>query len=151
MSQHLVIETADAVVAQINASTLIPGGLPSGDLLPAQRSYRPQFDLSELKTCRISVVPKAIVISGLARTSNQHDCSVDIAIQKKLTNADAAELDPLLLLVQQIADLLRLSRLTAMPTALWVKTENNPIYALEHLENQRVFTSLLTVTYRVMR
>ena len=149
MSQHLVIEVADAIVEAINASPLVTES--QGQLLPAQRFYRPQFDLSELKVVRISVVAKAITISGLARTSNQHDCAVDIAIQKKLTAADATEIDPLLLLVQQVADLLRLSRLAAMPTALWTKTENAPLYALEHLENQRVFTSLLTLTYRVVR
>lgn len=147
MSQHLVIEVADAVVAAINASPPVTGGSVS----PAQRHYRPQFELSELKSTRITVVPKAIVITGLARSSNQHDCSVDIAVQKKLSAADASEIDPLMLLTQELSDLLRLTRLPSMPTALWIRTENSPLYALEHLENQRVFTGLLTVTYRVMR
>lgn len=147
MSQHLIIQVADALVAQINASALITGG----SLQPATRHYRPQFELAELKSARITVVPKSIVITGMARSSNQHDCSVDIAVQKKLLTADAAELDPLMLLTQELSDLLRLTRLSLMPTALWVKTENNPIYALEHLENQRVFTGLLTMTYRVVR
>ena len=145
MSQHLVIDVADAVAAEINVSQLAISGLS------AQRHYRPQFELVELKSTRISVVPKSIVITGLARASNQHDCSVDIAVQKKLSSLDPSEIDPLMLLVQDLSDLLRLTRLSAMPTALWVKTENAPIYALEHLENQRVFTALLTVTYRVMR
>jgi hypothetical protein len=145
MSQHLVIEVADAVVAAINASPLVTAHPP------AQRHYRPQFELSELKSTRISVVPKAILISGLARSSNQHDCSVDVAVQRKLTTADAAEIDPLMQLAQDLSDLLRLARLPAMPTAVWIKTENSPLYALEHMENQRVFTGLLTVTYRVMR
>jgi hypothetical protein len=147
MSLHLVIAVADALVAQINASPLVAGG----SVPPAQRHYRPQFDLAELKTTRLSVVPKAVVISGLARGSNLHDVAVDVALQKKLATADAAELDPLMGVMQELADLLRLSRLTAMPTAVWVQTENSPVYALEHLDNQRVFTSLLTVTYRVMR
>ena len=52
---------------------------------------------------------------------------------------------------QDLADLLRLKRLSGMNVAAWVRTENAPIYALEHLEQQRVFTSVLTVTYRIVQ
>ena len=144
MSQSLVIEVAEAVVAEINGS-------PVGASTPAVRHYRPQFELVELKTTRLSVVPKGIVVSSLGRSVNQHDVSVDVAVQKKLATTDAAEIDPLMLFVQELADLLRLKRLAAMPAAAWVKTENVPVYALEHLEQQRVFTSVVTVTYRVAR
>jgi hypothetical protein len=37
-----------------------------------------------------------------------------------------------------------------MPSAMWVKTENLPIYSPEHLETKQVFTSLLTFTFRVV-
>ena len=51
----------------------------------AARHYRPQFDLVELKSLRVSVVPKGIAITGLMRSANQHDVSVDVAVQKKVT------------------------------------------------------------------
>ena len=37
------------------------------------------------------------------------------------------------------------------PEAAWVQTENVPIYAVEHMEQHRVFTSILTLTFRVVR
>ena len=143
----LVTTIADAVVAELNNAA--PGTF--SQTFTAARHYRPQFDLAELKTLRVSVVPKGIEISGLGRSSNQHDVSIDVAVQKKVAAADAAELDGLTHLTEQIADFFRLRRLTALPGALWTKTDNVPVYAPEHLETKQVFTSVLTLTFRVVR
>jgi len=145
----LLVQIADAVVAELNAPAA--GFDPP---LNAARHYRPVFDLAELKTLRVSVVPKGIEIASLGRNANQHDVSVDVAVQKKITLADNAELDGLMALVERIADLLRLRRLTVgtgVAAAVWVKTENVPVYSPEHLETKQVFTSVLTLTFRVCR
>jgi hypothetical protein len=146
MSQALLIELAEALVTELN----LPDA-PFAPPLAAQRHYRPQFDLGELKNLRVSVVPRSLAISSLNRSSNQHDLSVDVAVQKKVDPANTAELDGLMLLVERMADYFRLRRLLSMPAALWLKTENSPVYAPEHLEQHRVFTSVLTLTYRVIR
>ena len=143
----LITAIADAVVTDLN-------GAAAGTFaqaFTAARHYRPQFDLAELKTLRVSVVPKGIAITGLMRSANQHDVSVDVAVQKKVNPADSAELDGLMALVEQIADYFRLRRLTALPTALWTKTDNVPVYAPDHLEQKQVFTSVVTFTFRVVR
>ena len=142
MEASLIIQVADAVVAELTAADL--GFVP-------QRHYRPQFELAELKDLRVSVVPKGITITSLGRTSNQHDITIDVAVQKKVDASDTASLDVLMGLVQRTADALRLKRLSAMPEAAWVKTDNVPIYAPEHLDSKSVFTSVLTVTYRVVQ
>ena len=143
----LITAVADAVVAELNSA---PAGT-FAQAFAAARHYRPQFDLAELKTLRVSVVPKGIAITGLMRSANQHDVSIDVAVQKKVNPTDSAELDGLMTLVEQIADYFRLRRLTALPTALWTKTENVPVYAPEHLEQKQVFTSVLTFTFRVVK
>lgn len=143
----MLIDITNAVVAELN-------GVAAGTFAQtfvAARHYRPQFDLAELKTLRVSVVPKGIAITGLMRSANQHDVSVDVAVQKKVNPADSAELDGLMTLVEQIADYFRLRRLTALPMALWMKTENLPVYAPEHMEQKQVFTSVLTLTFRAMK
>lgn len=146
-NSSLVIQIADAVVAELNAAELHA----SDPGVAAARHYRPQFELAELKSVRVTVVPKAIEVAALSRSQNQHDVAIDIAIQKKLQTADLAELDPLMDLVQALGDLLRLKRLAAFPSATWLKTENAPIYSPEHIDQHRVFTSVLTVTYRLAR
>src|SRR4051794_4002799 len=133
----LPIDIADAVVAALN--TAANGTF--GQAFSAARAYRPQFDLVELKTLRVTVVPKALEITSLSRTANQNDVAVDVAVQKKVTVGDLAELDGLMALVEEIGDYFRFKRLPAFPTALWTKTENNPVYAPEHLEQKQVFTS----------
>ena len=143
----LVTAIADAVVTDLN----VAAAGTFAQTFTAARHYRPQFDLAELKTLRVSVVPRGIAITGLMRSANQHDVSVDVAVQKKVNPAGSAELDGLMTLVEQIADHFRLRRLTALPTALWTKTDNVPVYAPEHLEQKQVFTSVLTFTFRVVR
>lgn len=144
MSASLPIDVADAVVTELNGGTF-------SQALSATRHYCPQFELAELKTLRTSVVPKGIVTTSLGRTSNQHDVSVDVAVQKKVDPNDSSALDGLMVLVGEVAEFFRLRRLTALPSAIWSKTENAPIYSPEHLESKQVFTSVLTFTFRVVR
>lgn len=139
-----IVNIADAVVAELNASGLLPG-------VTVQRHYRPTFDLEEMKDLHVTVVPRGVEMSGASRSMVQSDVQIDIGVQKKPTEVNLVELDGLMALVEQIADHLRGRRLAGAPEASWVKTENNPIFAAEHLEQLRQFTSVLTVTYRVLR
>ncbi len=139
----LITDVADAVVTALNAATL-------SQSVTSVRFYRPVFELAQLKTLRVSVVPKKIEISSFSRSANQYDVGIDIAVQKKLDTGDNAEIDPLMALVDEIGEFFRLKRLDSV-AAIWIKTENAPVYALEHLEQQRVFTSVLTFTFRVVR
>ena len=41
--------------------------------------------------------------------------------------------------------------LQATPWAVWLRTANAPIYAADHLAEQRAFTSVLSLTYRVLK
>ena len=140
----VVTDIADAVVQELNAGTF-------STPLEAKRHYRPIFDLAEMQDLHVTAVPKGLTIERLDRSRNQHDVQVDIAVQKKCQTADNAELDPLMALVEEIADFFRLRRLTACPGAVWIRTENVPIYAPEHLDELRQFTSVLTLTFRVVR
>jgi len=143
----LVLSVADAIVAALKAEPL---------KLDAVRAYRPEFELAELKTLRVSVVPRGIEITSLGRNANQHDVSVDVGVQQKVDPDDMAALDALMAKVQQIADELRLRRLElsgggSAGAGVWVKTANEPVYSPDHLQTKQVFTSVLTFTFRVAR
>jgi hypothetical protein len=140
----VITDIADAVVAELN------GG---GFSLPftAARHYRPLFDLKDMQALHVTVVPKGVTIERLDRSRNQEDVQIDVAVQKKFSTGDNAELDALMALVEEIADFFRLRRLAACPAAVWVKTENVPVYAPEHMDELRQFTSVLTLTFRVAR
>ena len=140
----VVTDVADAIVAELNAATL---SLP----LTAARHYVPSFELQEMQDLHVTVVPKAVAITKSDRSHNTQDIQIDVAVQKKFATGDAAEIDPLLTLVEEIADFFRLRRLDSYPAAHWIKTEHKPIYAQDHWDELRQFTSVLTLTFRLVR
>jgi len=143
----LVTDIADAVAAEINGA---PGGTFS-EAFTGERRVLPQFDLEDLAGLKVSVVPKAVEISGSTRSVCQYEISIDVGIQKKLGTDLDAEVAALGTLVDEIADFLRRRPLAATPWAAWFSASNDPVYATAHLAEQRVFTSVLTLTYRAMK
>ena len=140
----VITDIAEAVVVELNAGTF-------SQTFTAERAFLPVFELSDLKNVRVTVVPKGVTIIPGGRAHNQHDYAIDVAVQKKLDVADNAEIDPLMTLVDEIADFFRLKRLDSYPGAIWLKTDNEPVFSQEHLDQMRQFTGLLTFTFRVMR
>jgi len=140
-----VIDIADAVVAALNGEDGPKVGQPPAGL-SAVRAYRPAYDLKDMKDLHVTVVPKGLEIAMAGRGLAQNDAQIDVAVQRKLASADNAEIDALMGLVERIAEFVR-SR-DRLAGAAWVKTENVPIYSLEHMEQLRQFTSVLTFTFR---
>ena len=140
----VVTDVADSIVAELNAATL-------SQPFTAERKFVPSFALPEMASLHVTVVPKGVSITKSDRSRNTHDVMVDVAVQKKFDKGDAAEIDPLMNLVEEIADLFRLRRLDSYPAAHWLKTEHAPIYSQEHWDEMRQFTSILTFTFRVVR
>ena len=140
----VLVELADAIVTSLNGDTF---SVP----LSAVRGYRPAVELKDLEALQVTVVPKALTISAATRSSSYFDGVIDVAVQQKVDADKLADLDALMGLVQGIADHLRNRRLEGLPAAVCTTVENDPVFAPEHLEQHRVFTSLLTVTYRVQR
>ncbi len=138
-----LVRVADAVVAEINAAAL---SMP----VTAARAYQPVFDLAEMKDLHVTVVPKGVEQELGSRSGTPREVKVDVAVQKKLVAADAAEIDPLVELVEEIAGIFKLKRLAGCNQAVWAKTENVPVYSQEHMSELRQFTSVLTFTFQLL-
>ena len=140
-----ILDIADAVVTQINATTW------SQTLtVPAQRLYQPIFQVSDLTTLRVSVVPKGLASKTLDRSRDTFEYQIDVAVQKK-TDMSLGAHDALMGLVEEIADHFRTTPLAALPSARCTEVKNDPIYSPLHLEQLRAFTSLITLTFTVWR
>lgn len=140
-----VIDISDAIVAALN-------GHAFAQPFVAQRWYVPTFDLKDMKDLHVTVVPRGLEMSTASRSLLQNDVQIDIAVQEKLpadASGDKASIDALMGLVQEVADFIRATG--RFGDAVWVKTENKPIYSPEHLEQLRQFTSVLTLTLRELR
>lgn len=143
----LALDIADAVVAELNAApedTFEPG-------FEAVRRVLPEFELKDLSQLRVSVVPRSVLITTATRAESQYEVAIDIGIQRKLGTDLDAEVEALGTLIDAIAAYLTRRPLAEAPYAVWSAIENEPVYAPVHLAEQRVFTSVLTVTYRVMK
>ena len=117
----------------------------------ASRTQLPEFKLADMKTLHVTVVPRSDASEALTRKQDEHMIGVDVAVQQRFGPSemdDNVKIDALLSLVQEIADFL--NRL-AMGDAIWKATENDPVYAPEQLRELRQFTSVLKLTYRLIR
>jgi len=140
----LVMDVADAVVTELNGNAF-------SQPFTAERQYLPVFELPEMKMLHVTVVPKGMIVTQIARNQAAYDVQIDVAVQKKFDNGDAAELDPLMALAEEIADFFRFKTLPGPLGAAWIKTEHTALYAPEHMDQMRQFTSVLTLSFRVMR
>jgi len=140
----ICVQIADAVAGELNNGSFSPP-------FTAQRRLLPEYEIGELTELKATVVPKAVEISSFSRTMHNFDVQIDIGIQKKLDGEIDDQLPALMGLVEQIADYLRKRPLAGFPNAVWVSAQNVPIYARDHITDRRVFTSILTLTYRVVR
>jgi hypothetical protein len=104
-----------------------------------------------MKELRVTVVPRDVELFPHDRAHNKYHCRVDVAVQKKFSKGTNEEIDPLVDLVEKIADEFRLKRLYSFQAARCVKAEHAVLYSSEHWEQLRQFTSLLTLTFELAR
>ena len=138
----LLIDVANAVVAELNSSVLFSDGVT------AVMNLKPEFELKDLKELKVTVVPKALKISNETRQDGGREVKVDIGIQRK--TADLEIIAELMQLVEDVAGLFEHKRLSQYQQAVCVEIENDPIYDPEHLRQYRQFTSVITLTFRVL-
>jgi hypothetical protein len=141
----VIIDLADAVTAKLNAG---------GFTIPftAVRSYQPLFELTDMQDLHVTVVPAAIPDMGHAsRFNRQRDYRIDVAVQQKFETGDAVELDPLMALVEEIVNAFDGQPLAAVPNSFCVAVANDPVYSQDHMEQYRQFTSVITLTFRVIQ
>jgi hypothetical protein len=138
-----IVQIADAVVAELNGTTF-------SQPLTAERHYQPVFELAEMAELRVSVVPRGVASKVLDRSRHEFDYRIDVAVQQKI-DPTPGNLDALMELVEEIADHFRTQPLAGFPQARCTEVANEPVYAMEHLDEFRQFTSVLTLTFRVWR
>jgi hypothetical protein len=137
----LVTTIAKSVVAELNKHEF---SMP----LTAVFSVKPGFELSELDTLRVIVVPKTLEIEAVSRSSSKYLVSVDVGIMRRIGNLSPEEaVETLGDLVDELIEFLKSKTLDDFPAAQCVGVANDPIYIPDHLTQSRTFTSVLNVKY----
>jgi len=134
-------ELAEAVKTAVNAESFSVA-------FTATRVALPEFQLKDMATLHVTVVPREIEIGLQARGRNRHTMGVDVAVQQRLATVDNATVDALIALVEEVAGYMTRKNLTSGgETAYWSDTEINPLYDSGHLREMRQFTSVIRLTY----
>jgi len=139
----VILDVADAVAAALNAAEEGTFGV---DFIAA-RMVLPRFKLEDLSTLHVTVVPASAGVEMQTRSTVLYEIEINIGVQKLLGKDVDDEIEDLLDLVEAIGDYLRGRTLDDVS---WMRQDNDPAYATDHLANQNVFTSVLTITYRLL-
>ena len=139
----VITDIADAVVAEMNGHTF-------SQPFTAVRTYDTTLALEDAGTLHVTVVPKALTEEVASRTADQVDYVIDVGVRKKPASVSNAEMDPLVSLVEEIRTFFRRRRLAAYPGAMCIRTPIEPVFAPEHLREYGQFTSILSLTFRVV-
>jgi hypothetical protein len=136
--------TALSEIAIAVADSIAAASLPSP--VQVERQWLPIHDLSEMQQTVISVIPAGQAREIAGRSRLRRTFRIEIGVQRKLSTDEPAEIDDLVRLTDAIAAIFENGRLSALPEVIWAKTEHQPVVALDHLNELRQFTSLLTLT-----
>ncbi|HBG25669.1 MAG: hypothetical protein A2Y10_02465 [Planctomycetes bacterium GWF2_41_51] len=138
----MILQLADKIVDTLNDGSFV---LP----FTAVRTLFPFYELKDLSTLRVTVVPKSVNITTASRSSSEYDYQVDIAIQKAVKTPDDAEITVLAELVLAIAKNFR-NKVYQDIGAVCFKQSVDPLYSVEHIQPPSVFTSVVTLNFKVI-
>lgn len=134
-------ELADAVKDTLNAATFTQE-------FTATRVLLPEFKLEDLDVLHVVVVPRNVAITLRDRAYNRFTIGIDVGVLMRPEDLEIATLDALVALVREIAAHMIRRQLTVdSDVAKWKGTAVNPLYAPEHLRENRQFTSVIRLTY----
>lgn len=154
MSDAVAVAVAKAVTSQIDAATLSLAFTP-------ERSYADwELALEDADELHVDVV---VVTTELAtelssRGRMKYTVPIDIGVRKRFVTAqqdddtgrvELAEVDALMLLVEEIHELFASVSLTDYTEATWQETKTLVAPLNKHLRENRQFTGIVRVTFRV--
>ena len=140
----LAIDIADAIVTELDGNTF-------SEPLVVTRRVLPKYELAELKALTVTVVPKSVDIANITRQSSSFEVAVDVGIQQKIGKDTDTEVARLSGIVSEMVAFLNRRKLSDMDNVVFVSISNEPVYAPEHLSEKRLFTSILTLHYKVIQ
>ncbi len=139
------ITIADEVVKTLNS-----GGVT------ATRSLFPFYELKDLASLRVTVVPKSVDIQSFSRSSSEFDYQIDIAFQKSVKLPDDPEVSTLADLVLTTAKSFRGTVYSGVGVGAGVGINaicskvGILLYSAEHIQPPSVFTSVITLNFKVI-
>lgn len=144
MPDAVLVQIADAVVAELNAASL-------SQTFTAERAYVPVHELTAAAGLKVTVVPEGYSVSPVDLARHAFDCHVEVTVQQRADPPTNGAVDPLLLLAQEVIDLFLGRRLESFPAARCIGVTRQPAYDRNDLETLRTFAAVVPLVFRVTR
>jgi len=136
------IDLADQVVLTLNDGGYQPA-------FTAVRKLFPFYELKDLTQLHVTVLPKSVNMAVSTRTKDELDYQIDVAVQKTVKTPDDAEINSLMQLALAIAKSFR-GKVYPDFNAVCIKQSIDPLYSIEHIQPPSVFTSVITLDFKVI-
>lgn len=136
----LVIDIADAVVAELNAHTWTQ----EPEAFTAERRYQPYLTPEDLTNLKVSVILRQYEGQLYSRGASKRLITVQVLVQREQTDANSGN-DPLIELAEEIADHFEDWKETGTG-AVCTSAQISPIYAPDHIRD-RVVTSVVELQF----
>ena len=149
MADAELVQIAEAVATEIGAATF--------SMTPTVlRNYNPKYVPKDTSELQLTIAAGTIAVTTASRGQCQYEYTVDVGMHKKIEPdaEDATEtdqVDALLYFQQEVADYFRLRRLTEYEDAIWSGTAVPVPFSRDAIEEERVFFSVITFTFKVIR
>ena len=113
----------------------------------AERTFQVNHERAELEDIKVSVVPRSAARQMEVRSAVEHVVQIDVGIQQAIDPGSLSDCDAMLDLLLEIADAFHMTTLVCggVP-AVCTEVEHEPLYVGEHLDQQRVFTGVVTLS-----
>ena len=113
----------------------------------AVRTFWVNHERADLEEIKVSVVPKSSARQIEGRSSVEHVVQVDVGIQQAIDPGSLEDCDAMLDLLLEIADAFHMDMLICGGVrAVCTEVEHDPLFLSEHLDQQRVFTGVVTLS-----
>lgn len=141
------VELATAVAAELTAATL-------SQAYTVVRTYVPAWKIDDLATAKLAVVSADQTEETLTRATVDGRYEVQVGFAKRTTAEATAANDAMLLLVQEAADLFRVTLgrdLEDVAGAKLVGYRFGPLYDVARLRETGIFYAVLSLVYAAER
>ena len=139
-----------AAVREALAQLGLPAVNSQSSVLGITVTPLPGVELDKLTAVpRVSIVPKSVQPQHMTRSGRADNITIDIGVQAKVTGSPETDVPRLCRLVRTLLDFMWGRALARAPEAAFMDAGIDPVYAPEHLQQLRVFTSVVSVTYKV--
>ena len=140
----IIVAIADAIVDELSSNAFSTS-------FTVRRAYLPEYHLSRQQGLLVTGGPREAEITNGERSRQQRDYSVEIGVQAKVDANDLEAIDGLMTFVEEIGNHLHNKRrLEGSCCAVCLTVQQTYLYMPGELEQQGVFTSVLTAIYRAL-